>query len=531
MANNEFMALFGPDSFTANVFSEANAVKYRLVVRGTNNDSAVNSVEVSINGADIINRNVQRGRGINLAVIDGTSLALLDFKTFDMYGDPTTNGTAISDYLSTLPANRIVCFYTFDAIKSTDAFLSYMRTIGSVAWPETRFFSTPTTPTNNPQRSSYSAIYSSTMKKICMENFVGGSGSGLKDNTTSFVEVVFDEFSDIGVTGIPERMVDDVQVYQNSGSAYGFHLYGMWDIGSTVFLGDIFKFTGDVYCSQELRDAGGECYLYMWTQNASGQWLSSAILRTTGLAPDEWHSLSGYFTIPTDALNVKMGCMVYHYPSTVKVGLAQCRNVQISKVPRTETDRNGAAIGVNGIRMQTLSEVDDTGTQNPIDMLLSLPVSPSGTNSDKKIESHNFAELDYIVSDPVEYTSTNTTEYQYKEWTATQQAAVTKASLSSYGMKPGDTIRMQCQMKRDATAIANNKGAYIVMQFWDVNNTYITGINMRDVGTIPNIYSFYKNEGVVPAGAVTFDFGLYRYPNNTNTGSMSAKDVKLSIVR
>ena len=226
-----------------------------------------------------------------------------------------------------------------------------------------------------------------------------------------------------------------------------------------------------------------------------------------------------------------MGCQVYHYPSTVKVGLAQCRNVQISKVPRTETDRNGAAIGVNGIRMQTLSEVDDTGTENPIDMLLSLPVSPSGTNSDKKISSHNFAELDYIVSDPVEYTSTNTAEYQYKEWTATQQPAATKATLSSYGMKPGDTIRMQCQMKRDATAIANNKGAYIVMQFWDANNTYITGINMRDVGTIPNIYSFYKSEGVVPAGAVTFDFGLYRYPNNTNTGSMSAKDVKLSIVR
>lgn len=66
MANNEFMALFGPDSFTASVFSEANAVKYRLVVRGTNNDSAVNSVEVSINGADIINRNVQRGRGLTL---------------------------------------------------------------------------------------------------------------------------------------------------------------------------------------------------------------------------------------------------------------------------------------------------------------------------------------------------------------------------------------------------------------------------------------------------------------------------------
>lgn len=85
---------------------------------------------------------------------------------------------------------------------------------------------------------------------------MGGSGTGLKDNTTSFVEVVFDEFSDIGVTGIPERMVDDVQTYQNSGDMYGFHLYGLWSIGNDVYLGDTFKFTGDLYCSKELRDAG-----------------------------------------------------------------------------------------------------------------------------------------------------------------------------------------------------------------------------------------------------------------------------------
>lgn len=170
-----------------------------------------------------------------------------------------------------------------------------------------------------------------------------------------------------------------------------------------------------------------------------------------------------------------MGSQVYHYPSTVKVGLAQCRNVQIAKVPREEVDRNGAAIGVNGIRMQTLSEVTATGTENPIEQLLSLPVSPTGVISDKKISSHNFAELDYIVSDPVEYTSTSTAEYQFKEWTATQQAAVTKASLSSYGLKAGDTIRMQCQMKRDANAIANSKSAYIVMQFWDADNKYIKG--------------------------------------------------------
>lgn len=529
MANNEFMALFGPDSFTANVFSEANAVKYRLVVRGTNNDSAVGTVEVSINGADIINRNTQRARGINLAVIDGTTLALVEYKSFDMYGDPATNGTAIRDYLGSLPANKIVCFYTFDAIKSDDNFTAIMRKLGSVAWPESRYFNIATTTTSNKQRSSYSAIYSSTMKKICMENFVGGSGTGLKDDTTSFVEVVFDEFSDIGVTGIPERMADDPQTY--SGNGYPFKVYGLWNVGTDVFRGDIFKFTADIFVSQEARDAGAECYLYLFTRVAGGSWKSSSILRTTGLAANTWHSVSGYYTIPDDATVVDMGCNAYHYPSTITTGIAQSRNLQICKVPREEVNRNGAAIGVNGVRMQTLSEVDASGNENPIEQLLSLPVSTAGTISDKKIISHNFAELDYIVSDPVEYTSTNTAQYVVKEWTNTMQN-VSKATLDSVGLKAGDTVRMQCQMKRDATAIANGKGAYIVMQFWDENNVYVPNpVNMRDVSTIPDVYSFYKNEGVVPAGAVTFDFGFYRYPNNTNTGSMSVKDVKLSIVR
>ncbi|QJI10711.1 tail fiber hinge [Buttiauxella phage vB_ButM_GuL6] len=528
MANNEFMALFGPDSFTANVFSEANAVKYRLVVRGANLSSTLNAIEVSINGADIINRNTQRDRGINLAIIDGTTLALLDYKTFDMYGDPTTNGNALRDYLGSLPENRIVCFYSYDAIGSNANFTAIMRKIGSVAWPEERFFSN-----DDRRRSSYSAIYSSTMKKICMENFVGGSGSISQDDTRSFVEVVFDEFSDIGVTGIPERMVDDVQTYQNSGSLYGYHGYGSWNIGTDVFRGDIFKVTGDLYCSQELRDAGGDTYLYIWTETAGAQWVASSLLRTTNLTPDTWHSLSIYFTIPQGTENVKMGCQVYHYPSTVNVGLSQCRNVQISKVPREEVNRNGAAIGVNGVRMQTLSEVDTTGTENPIEQLLSLPVSPAGTPSNKTIVSHNFAELDYLVADPTEYTSTDTTQYLVKEW-ANKQYDFSKVSLSSVGAKPGDVIRVAGQLKRDATAIANNKRAFIIMQFLDANNQYIGApqpVIIQDVSTVPNVYTFYKSEGVVPDGAVNFDFGFYRYPSNTNTGSMSVKDVKLSIVR
>lgn len=530
MANNEFMALFGPDSFTANVFSEANAVKYRLVVRGTNTDSANNSVEVTINGTDIINRNTQRARGMNLAVIDGTTLALVEYKNFDIYGDVVANTTAMQQYILGLPANRIVCFYTFDAIRSSAALQDYLRKIGSLAWPETAFFALPETATSTKPRSSYCAIYSSTMKKICMENFVGGSKT-LREDTRSFVEVVFDEFSDIGVTGIPERMIDDATTY--SGNGYPFKAYGLWAVGTDVFRKDIFKITADLYVDQATRDAGGECYLYIFGRNAAGQWLTSTILRTNGLTPDAWHSLSGYYTVPDVTEVAFIGVSAYHYPSNVTDGITQCRNVQFCKVPREEVNRNGAAIGVNGVRMQTLSEVDASGNDNPVEQLLTLPTAPNGVVSDKRIVSHNFAEMDYVFSDPTEFTSTDTAQYLVKDWT-NSGSGVTRCSLESKGIKAGDSIRLVAQLKRDANAIANGKVAYITMQFWDINNQFVGSpepVRVIDVSTIPNVYSFYKVTGVVPDGAVSFDCGFYRYPQNTNIGSVSVKDVKLSVIR
>lgn len=529
MANNDFMALFGPDSFTASVFSEANAVKYRLVVRGTNADSSINSVEVSINGVDKINRATQRGRGINLAVIDGTSLALIEYKSFDVWTNAALNGKAMGDYLAGLPANRIVCMYTFDALNSDAALTTLMTKLGSVAWPNDRYFQLPTTTTSNKQRSSYSAIYSSTMKKICMENFVGGCGT-LNDDTRSFVEVVFDEFGDIGVTGIPERMVDDTQTY--SGNGYPYKTFGLWTQGADVYLGDVFKLTVDLYISQAARTAGAESYVYVYSRNAGGSWISSAVLRTNGLAADKWHSLSAYYTVPNNATITQVGLAAYHYPSTVTTGQAQCRNMQMSKVPREEVERAGAAIGVNGVRMQTLSEVTATGTDNPIEMLLSLPVAAAGTPSNKKISSYNFAEMDSVVSDPGEYASTSTSQYLVKDWV--DKASVNnRVSLSSQGINPGDTMRMNVQMKRDAAAITNSKNALLVTQFWNASGVELTAsqIAINDVSSVPNVYSFYKTEGVVPAGAVSFSLGFYRFPQNTSAGSLTVKEVNLMVVR
>lgn len=272
--------------------------------------------------------------------------------------------------------------------------------------------------------------------------------------------------------------------------------------------------------------------MYLYARNAAGTWISSAVLRTNGLAADTWHSLSGYFTIPNNATITQVVLAAYHYPSTITTGQAQCRNVQMSKVPKEDVSRAGAAIGVNGVRMQTLSERTTAGGDNPIAMLLSVPVAAAGTPSDKKISSYNFAEMDSIVSDPTEYTSTLTSEYVVKDWSV-KRTSSNRGSLSSMGLKVGDTIRLNAQLKRDATAITNSKSAMVSLKFWNSSGVEIASsqIAVTDSSTVPNVYTYYKTEGVVPTGAVSVDFIFYRNPNNTSAGSLSVKEVNLNIVR
>lgn len=529
MANNEFMALFGPDSTTVNVISEANAVKYRLVVRGSNTDSMIRDVEVSINGVDLISRSTNVSRGLNLAVIDGTALTLIEYKRFDMYGDPVVNGQAIKDYVSGLPANRIVCFYSYDAMKSTADFDTYMYSIGSRAWGNgTRYMNLPDSASTHFYRPSYCAIYSTTMKKICMENFTGSS-FGLGEDSRSFVEVVFDTFDDIGITGIPERMVDDLNEY--SSDVYEFHKFGAWNIGSDVYNGDIFKVTADLYADQTLVDEGGAACLYVYSRDTGGQWASpSTVLRTTGLAADTWHSVSGYYTIPNETQWTQLGCSAYRYPSTVTNGVAKIRNVSMTKVPRAEVERGGAAIGVNGIRLSKMVEVDSGG--NPIDKLLSVPVATSGAVSDKTI-SGNFAEMDSIISDPVEYTSSSTTVNLIKNWTIGSAAGSRGMRLDTMGIKAGDEIRVSGELKKNAAAITNGKRGQVICQFWDQSGAFISGssLHITDLGTLPEMYNFYSSVGTVPENAYFMDIGFYKSPADALAGQVWCKNIKVAVQR
>lgn len=522
MANNEFMALFGSDSVTANVFSETDAVKYRLIVRGSNTDSAIKDIEVSINGQDIASRTDNIGRGINMIVLN-PDLTQYAYKSFDTYTNTIANAQAVVDYLSGLPLDKIACIYTYDALYSSPALDTYMYSIGSRAWAGTNFLARKDGTYLGP-RSSYSAVYHCGMKKIAMENFVGNSAVELKEDTRSFIEVIFDDFSDIGVTGIPERMIDDVAEYASVPADYAFKQWNDFPnkVGTDIARGDIFYLTADLLHDATLQAAGGYCAIYILTQDASNNWLTSTILRSQGMSADEYHSVGGYYTIPTTGTApARMLVVVYKFPSTVKTGQAKCKNVTLTKVPRAERTNGTAAIGVNGIRMTKMSEFDSAGA-NPINKLLLLPTAAAGSDSPKLITSANFAEMEAIISDPNVYSNGSTSTYLYR----TIMPSLT--SLKSLGIVEGDTLRLSAELSRDASAITNSKYAWVLARFNDASGTRITQFGLEGKTAIPTVYDFQTLEFKVPAGAVSMDMGIYKALSNTLAGTVSVKNMKLS---
>lgn len=516
MANNQFMALFGPDSVVASVLSETNSVKYKLCVRGSNNDSRITDVEVSINDVDIIDRATHKGRGLNLAVIDANTSTLVEWKYYDIYSsnrDPVVS--AFKDYITNLPINRIVAIYSFDAMRSTAELDTFMRTyMGSLAWAGSLVLNeAAVTNVKSPARASYCAIYNSKMRKIVAENFVGNVFSSYQVDTRSFVEIVYDELDDVGATGIPQRIVDDPTERMGDGSVYRVYTWpNPQTVGTDIFAGDLLSINADLFQDQALTDAGGYAVISVYSQNSNGAIIDEKRLDSRGGTVGQFVSKSDFYTVPLGAAAV--GCTFYHFPSTVKTGTSKLKNVVLTKVSRLPKETGTAAIGVNGIRLTTMKERDANGNENPIEKLLSLSVGESGT-SPSKIVTGNFSEMETIVSESTTIESTSSSAiYEFKNW-------ANSVKISSYNVKPGDKLILSAELMRDATAITNGKYPWLTVDFNDASGTLISTDGIEGVTTIPNIYDFYKKEIVVPANTDNITIRAFRGPKNiTATGNV-----------
>lgn len=376
---SELMARFGPDSFEAQHLGENNSVMYRLLLRGSNRDSKSEYTLVTINGGD--NLLVGKNRGFNVVVLDATGNKV-EQRTFDIYAQESHRETFVT-YMQSLPADRIACIVSDDAMRSDEALDNYMYKIGSRAWPGLGYLNKSDTSSFRSHRSSYSAIYNSNMKAIVMENFVGNDASQQSD-TRSITELVFDTIRDVGATGGPGLLVEDQTEYSCSGDKYNFKQYLTSKVPDNISIGDTFYFEGELWRDATAVTDKAYPVLYMYGYKSDGVWTTSKFVSGINLPANTWQKFSGYYTVQ-GAETASVGCAVYHYPSAVTTGTVKIRNVLVTEVSRAEDSSKDAGFGVNGIRA---THLQDSTPTNPVLQLLNIPVSPNN----KVISSSNFKE-------------------------------------------------------------------------------------------------------------------------------------------
>lgn len=369
----QFMAHLGPSYVESNHLGENNAIKYMIQALGANLDSSVIVPYVKINGVSVL---PTYGRGLNAITISPTGVAS-NFAVFDIYGRPEHLDT-LRTYLMSAPSDNIVVLVSYDAMSSSSDFDTFMKQYGAVSWPGSSYLNRSVGALFT-ARSSYAAIFNTTLKRFCYENFVGNNPSRTED-TNAYLQVVFDDVVDIGACGLPSRNVDDINEYFSVGNQYEFKRYLSENI--TTQWESMYHVQCELYSDQALVTAGGRCSFYVWTQDSSGMWKTSIWLGTHTPTPGVWVKFEGYFKLPNQSSGATIfASAAYRYPSSVSAGTAGVRNVTITRVTRDDDDKVvDAAIGVNGIRANSISNVGNY--TNPVLQLLNLKPKNIITSND-----------------------------------------------------------------------------------------------------------------------------------------------------
>lgn len=372
----QFMAHLGPSYVESNHLGENNAIKYMIQALGVNNDSSVSVPYVKINGVSVL---PSYGRGLNAITISPTGVAS-NFATFDIYARPEHLDT-LRTYLMSAPSDNIVVLVSHDAIRSSADFDTFMKQYGTMSWPGSSYLNRQSDALFTPRayRSSYVAIFNTTLKRFCYENFVGNNPNSFSEDTNAYLQVVFDDVVDIGACGLPQRKIDDISEYFSSGTQYGFKSYFTEPITQWE---TIYHIKAELYSDSALIAAGGHSRIYLYSSNATGQWLTQLAMNNNGAPAGEWTTREGYFKLPAQSSgSVNWGCSAYRYPSSVSNGVAGVRNVTVTPLTRDDDDKVAdAAIGVNGIRANSIS--NNGNYANPVLQLLNLKPNNIITSND-----------------------------------------------------------------------------------------------------------------------------------------------------
>ncbi|QPI13862.1 hinge connector of long tail fiber, proxima [Serratia phage 4S] len=373
--NTKRMAYFDEDSFTTQNMSENNAVKYRLRLKGSNNNSTSTSPAVFINNTSQLR--FAPGRGLTVVIFD-SNMQYVAEKTFDTFGDTTNACNSCMIYMDSFGPGFIVAIVSRDAIRSTAAFDEFLSKKGSKSWPGTAMLS-------RFYRSSAVILYNTTQQQILAEGYqltVAPNG-----DTSVTMDFVYDTIDDLGATGLTQFAVSDPNEYDvDNYNGPVFVEQPLTELN--LAKGNILLCSYDLFTPKSVWDAGGKSRLSVNYLKGT-TWVSGDAKMST--KPDTWERFEFYTTIPSSDINT-LQVKAFRYPSSVTAGVVKVKNVSVSKALRADKTTGNAAIGVYGARMNKAAEIPMPPAGSRKARLLNLVVKDNPSKV-FDLESTNFKEF------------------------------------------------------------------------------------------------------------------------------------------
>lgn len=354
---SEIMAGFGEKFVQTQIMSENNAVKYKLSV------AAGLSSSVPSNGYILLQDKALGDQskfvGITVSELDVSNNTIVSRKTFELKNNDVTGANkSFIDFMNILNSkpNTLVIFTTDGRLYSSSILDDWFKANASVAWPGQWLCSK--------YPCSYVAFYSTSRKKIIQENATYSDGVTRPEDIRAQLEIVYDKFNDIGVTGFAKRIIEEIDEV-SSDNGFEFKRYPS---GAPIIapikdydfkIGAKLKATFELFSSKELIDAGQTTRLsFRWF---TGSTLISSVSDEIPAGQSErWIKFERYLDVPNNADGFTV--IAARYPRQDNVGKGSIRNMIMVEVSRTEESMSGPAeIGVNGIRMN--KAIDGKNTQ------------------------------------------------------------------------------------------------------------------------------------------------------------------------
>lgn len=371
----KYMAGFGQGFVQAAVLSENNAVKYKLSIAGSCTQSTIRPY-IKFQDTEIGPSTYQPG--MNVILYDTNTLTRIETKSYNFTNVPSATNRAFMTYIDSLADDKLVIMVSEGKLRTCSELVEWFKKHNSTAWPSVWDLNT--------FDAAYSAFYITSMDSITAEHTLFNDGKK-KEPISANLDLVFDYYSDIGATGVPNRIaVVDGEVESNEDS---LELIRLPTSDLETPLEDFNLKAGDLFYIKFQMMVGigtGTGPNPNGTTRCSIRWfldddmISSTVIDANINFLDQWQTFERYVEVPSG-----VNKFTIYFARLDQEDYGAVRNVVITESHREETPMfRSSEFGVNGIRMNAMID-------GKVDELLIL--ADSKTDDRGRVQSAEFREL------------------------------------------------------------------------------------------------------------------------------------------